>query len=60
MKLKPRQSVRHAKYGWGTVLEHDGHQTTACFHTAGIKKCTGVQAVFEVVEHLGAKKKPGG
>lgn len=60
MRLKPGQSVRHSKYGWGTILEQDDNHTTVYFHTVGVRKLTVSQAVFEVIEHQGAKKKPGG
>lgn len=60
MKFKQRQSVRHAKYGWGTILEQDDHYTTVFFHTVGVRKLTVSEAVFKVVEDQGPKKKPGG
>jgi len=60
MKLKLRQSVRHRKYGWGVILELEGHQTTAYFYTVGIRKFPAAEAPFQVVEDQGAKKKPGG
>jgi hypothetical protein len=60
MKLKLRQSVRHSKYGWGTVLELEGNQTTVYFCSVGIRKFPASQAVFQVVEDQGARKKPGG
>ena len=60
MKLKERQSVRHAKYGWGTILEQDDRHTTVFFHTVGVRKLTASEAVFKVVEDQGTKKGPRG
>ena len=59
MKLKEWQCVPHSKCGWGTILEHDGNQMTVYFHTVGVRKYAVSQAVFEVVESEGAKKKAG-
>ncbi len=57
MKFKEGQYVRHAKYGWGTVLEKNHHQTMVCFQSVGIRKFRVSQAIFEVVESKSAKKK---
>lgn len=57
MKLKQGQYVRHSKYGWGTVIEQDGNQTTVFFHTVGVRKFSPSQANFEVVESKTTKKK---
>ncbi len=57
MKLKPGQSARHPKYGWGTILECDDVQTVVCFSTVGIKKFSTSSTSFVAVEDRGPKKK---
>ena len=57
MKLKTRQSVRHAKFGWGTVLESDAHDTLVFFQTVGIKRLATSLHSFEFVEHVPPKKR---
>jgi hypothetical protein len=49
MKLKHGQYVRHSRYGWGTILEHDGTQTMVCFHSVGVKKFVTSLTAFSVV-----------
>lgn len=46
MTLKKGQYVRHSKYGWGTVLEHDDRETTVYFRTIGLKKLPAALALF--------------
>ena len=60
MKLKDGQYVRHAKYGWGTILERDRHHTIVYFYRVGVRKLTGSEAVFQVVEDQAAQKRRGG
>jgi hypothetical protein len=57
MKSKPRQSVRHFRYGWGAVLERDRDQTTVYYHSVGIKKFVTSLANFVVVEDQSPGKK---
>jgi hypothetical protein len=57
MKLKPGQSVRHFRYGWGAVLESDRAQTMVYFHTVGIKKFATSMATFAVVQDQAPGKK---
>ena len=49
MKLKEGQYVRHSKYGWGTILEHDGSQTMVYFLTVGVKKFVTSLTTFAVI-----------
>jgi hypothetical protein len=49
MKLKHGQYVRHSRYGWGTILEHDGTQTMVYFHSVGVKKFVSSRNAFSVV-----------
>ncbi|MGH9469076.1 MAG: hypothetical protein ACRD1N_01885 [Terriglobia bacterium] len=58
MKLKPGQYVRHAKYGWGTIMETRRDQTEVFFQTVGIKKFAASLANFNVVEDRNPKRKP--
>jgi hypothetical protein len=60
MRLKDGQYVRHSKYGWGTILEHDRHHTMVYFHRVGVRKLTASEAVFQVVEDPVALKRRGG
>lgn len=60
MKLKPRQSVRHSRYGWGSILECDRHQTTVYFHTVGIRRFATSLATFVVVQNEAPKKRLAG
>lgn len=57
MTLKKGQYVRHAKYGWGTVVEHDGRTTTVYFRTIGLKKLPAALALFANVEAAAPVKK---
>ncbi len=59
MKLKDKQYVRHPKFGWGTILDHDERYTWVFFYTVGVRKLTESEAVFEVVEDRVALKKRG-
>lgn len=60
MTLKRGQYVRHAKYGWGTIVEHDSRRTTVYFRTIGLKKLPAALALFAKVEGAGHAKKPAG
>jgi hypothetical protein len=57
MELKPGQSVRHFRYGWGAVLECDSDQTTVYFNGVGIKKFVTSHANFVVVQDRAPGKK---
>ena len=57
MTLKKGQYVRHVKYGWGTVVEHDSRETTVYFRTIGLKKLPASQALFANVEGAAHAKK---
>ena len=60
MTLKTGQYVRHAKYGWGTIVEHDSRSTTVYFRTIGLKKLPAALASFANVEGAGSVKKSAG
>jgi len=49
MELKAGQYVRHAKYGWGTVVDYDRHQTLVFFRSIGIKRLQTDSANFAAV-----------
>ena len=57
MTLKKGQYVRHEKYGWGTVVEHDSEQTTVYFRNVGVKRLPNSLAAFAMVEGAAPKKK---
>jgi len=57
MELKAGQYVRHAKYGWGTIVDCDPHQTLVIFRNIGIKKLQTDPGNFAVVEGEASKKK---
>lgn len=38
MELKTGEYVRHAKYGWGTIVDYNLEQTVVIFRSVGIKK----------------------
>lgn len=57
MKLKTGQYVRHSRFGWGAVLEHDPDQTMVYFRSVGIKKFVTSLVTFDVVEDQASKKK---
>jgi len=57
MTLKKGQYVRHAKYGWGTVVEHDSRETTVYFRNIGLKKLPAALALFANVEGAAHVKK---
>jgi hypothetical protein len=57
MTLKKGQYVRHAKYGWGTIVEHDSRETIVYFRTIGIKKLPAALALFANVEGAAHAKK---
>ena len=58
MKLKAGQYVRHAKYGWGAILERSRNQTMVYFDTVGVKRFSTSLTAFAVVEHEAPRKKP--
>jgi len=58
MTLKKGQYVRHAKYGWGTIVEHDSRETLVYFRTIGLKKLPAALALFSNVEGAPHPKKP--
>jgi PcrA/UvrD helicase-like protein len=55
--LKKGQYVRHAKYGWGTVVEHDSRKTTVYFRRIGLKKLPAALALFANVADATRSKK---
>jgi hypothetical protein len=57
MTLKKGQYVRHAKYGWGTIVEHDSRVTLVYFRTIGLKKLPAALASFANVEGAPHPKK---
>jgi phosphosulfolactate synthase (CoM biosynthesis protein A) len=57
MTLKKGQYVRHAKYGWGTIVEHDDRETMVYFRTIGLKKLPAALALFANVEGTSRPKK---
>ena len=57
MELKAGQYVRHAKYGWGTIVDCDRHQTLVIFRNIGIKKLQTNPRNFTVVESDAPTKK---
>lgn len=57
MNLKAGQYVRHSKYGWGTVVDHDRHQTLVLFRRIGMKKLEAESATFVAVGGEAPKKK---
>jgi hypothetical protein len=59
MTLKRGQYVRHAKYGWGTIVEHDSRGTMVYFRTVGVKKLPAALALFANVEGTAHVKKSG-
>jgi len=58
MKVKEGQYVRHAQYGWGTVLDCDNHQTTVIFRSIGVKRLTASSATFAAVGGEASRRKP--
>lgn len=58
MELKTGQYVRHAKYGWGTILDYDPQQTLVMFRSIGIKKLQTDPRNFALVPDEAPKKKP--
>lgn len=57
MTLKKGQYVRHAKYGWGTIVEHDSRETTVYFRTIGVKRLPAALASFDNVGGAAHAKK---
>lgn len=57
MKLKTGQFVRHAKYGWGTILDNSREQTEVYFQSVGVKKFTASATNFDFVQEKFPKKK---
>jgi len=60
MKLTRGQYVRHSKYGWGTILECQRHYTMVYFQSVGVRRLTGSEVVFRVIEDQVALKKRRG
>jgi len=58
MKLKPGQYVRHSKYGWGTIMDHDREQTLVFFRRIGIKRLQADSATLVAVGGEMPRKKP--
>jgi len=58
MKLRTRQSVRHSRYGWGSILERHRDQTMVYFHTVGAKRAFHFSDGSAIVEHEVPEKKP--
>ncbi|HEV3278067.1 MAG TPA: hypothetical protein VG860_14715 [Terriglobia bacterium] len=58
MELKAGQYVRHAKYGWGTIMDHDREQTLVCFRRIGIKRLQAGSATFVAIGGEASKRKP--
>jgi len=56
MKLKPGQYVRHAKFGWGTILEDESKWTLVYFRTVGIKKLVIGPDTFTLIGGQSQKK----
>jgi hypothetical protein len=57
MKLKTGQYVRHSKYGWGTIVDYDRHQTLVLFRSIGFKRLQTDPANFAMVSGEASKKK---
>ena len=57
MELKTGQYVRHSKYGWGTIVDYDRHQTLVIFRSIGIKRLQTDPANFAIVADEFPKKK---
>jgi len=57
MELKAGQYVRHPKYGWGTIVDCDRHQTLVMFRSIGIKRLQTDAANFVAVTGETPKKK---
>lgn len=57
MELKAGQYVRHAKYGWGTIMDHDREQTLVSFRRIGVKRLEADSATFVAVGGETPKKK---
>jgi len=57
MTLKKGQYVRHPKYGWGTIVEHDSRETTVYFRTIGLKRLPAALASFDNIAGAGHAKK---
>jgi hypothetical protein len=59
MELKAGQYVRHAKYGWGTIVDYNRQQTVVIFRGVGIKKLQTDPRNFALVGGEPPKKKSG-
>lgn len=57
MVFKKGQYVRHSKYGWGTIMDHDREQTLVCFRRIGIKRLKADAAIFVAIGGEAPKKK---
>jgi phosphosulfolactate synthase (CoM biosynthesis protein A) len=57
MTVKAGQYVRHSKYGWGTIVDHDRDQTLVSFRRIGIKKLQTDSTTFVAVGGEAPKKK---
>ena len=57
MTLKAGQYVRHSKFGWGTIMDHDRQQTLVSFRRIGIKRLEADPATFIAFGGEAPKKK---
>jgi len=57
MKLKPGQYMRHAKFGWGTILEDDTKWALVYFRTVGIRKLAITPGMFSLIGGQSQKKR---
>jgi len=58
MRLKTGQYVRHSRFGWGTILDRDGIQTTVYFRSVGVKRLATSSAKFTMIGGEALKKRP--
>ena len=58
LDLRAGQYVRHAKYGWGTIVDYDRHHTLVIFRKIGLKKLQTDPRNFALVPDELPKKKP--
>ena len=59
MELKTGQYVRHPKYGWGTIVDYNPHETLVIFSGIGIKRLQTDPGNFAAVSGEAPKKKTG-
>jgi hypothetical protein len=57
VELKTGQYVRHSKYGWGTIMDCDRHQTLVLFRNIGFKRLETEPGNFVMVGGEAPKKK---